>query len=169
MSERDLVEVVIEIPRGSRNKYELDERTGVFRLSQVLYSSVQYPADYGFIAGTCGEDGDPLDILVLVEEPTFPGCHVMARPIGVLRMRDAKGTDDKIIAVPAADPRYAHVTDIAQATDRWQREIETFFRAYRLLEEGQAEVHGWDDRAAAWVIIERAQQAGRRETDGIGW
>jgi inorganic pyrophosphatase len=113
----DLVEVMIEIPRGSRNKYEIDKRTGVIRLDRVLYSSVHYPADYGFIPYTLAEDGDPLDILVLVEEPIFPGCHVVARPIGVLRMRDEKGPDDKIIAVPAADPRFAHVTELEHISE----------------------------------------------------
>ncbi len=157
----DLVEVVIEIPRGSRNKYEIDKRTGVIRLDRVLYSSVHYPADYGFIPYTLAQDGDPLDILVLVEEPTFPGCHVVARPIGVLRMRDEKGPDDKIIAVPAADPRFAHVTELEHVSEHWQREIETFFMTYKTLEDRTVETGGWEGREAAWELIEATRRAYR--------
>lgn len=162
MPDADLVEAVIEIPRGSRNKYELDKATGVIRLDRVLYSSVHYPTDYGFIPDTHAEDGDPLDILVLVEEPTFPGCHVLARPIGVLHMRDDKGPDDKIIAVPQADPRFTHVRELADISDHWQREIETFFKTYKVLEERETEIYGWDGRAAAWTVIEAARAAYRR-------
>ena len=154
-----VVHAIVEIPTGRRNKYEVDKATGVIRLDRVLYSSVHYPTDYGFIPGTHAEDGDPLDILVLVEEPTFPGCRVLARPIGVLRMRDDKGPDDKIIAVPAADPRFAHVSDLAHISEHWQREIETFFRTYKLLEERETEIHGWDGPATAWAIIEAARTA----------
>src|SRR5262249_32786292 len=141
----------------SRNKYEIDKTTGVVRLDRVLYSSVHYPTDYGFIPDTHADDGDPLDILVLVEEPTFPGCRVMARPLGVLRMRDDKGLDDKVIAVPAADPRFAHVTELAHISDHWQREIETFFRTYKILEERATEIYGWDGRDAAWRVIAAAR------------
>ncbi len=162
MPDADLVEAVIEIPRGSRNKYELDKATGVIRLDRVLYSSVHYPTDYGFILETHAEDGDPLDILVLVEEPTFPGCHMRARPIGVLRMRDDKGPDDKIIAVPQADPRFAHVYELADISGHWQREIETFFKTYKVLEGRATEIYGGDGRAAAWQIIEAARTAYRR-------
>ncbi len=116
MAAENWVEAVIEIPRGSRNKYEFDEATGVIRLDRVLYSSVHYPADPGFILDTCAEDGDPLDILVLVEEPTFPGCHVRARPIGVMRIRDEKGQDDKIVAVPSGDPRFAQVYELGDVS-----------------------------------------------------
>ena len=110
----DYVEVLVEIPRGSRNKYEWDDERGVLRLDRTLYSSVHYPTDYGYIPRTLADDGDHLDVLVIVEEPTVPGCHVEARPIGVLRMRDDKGGDDKIIAVPVADPRFAEVRDFAR-------------------------------------------------------
>lgn len=157
----ELVDAVIEIPRGSRNKYEMDKQTGVIRLDRVLYSSVHYPTDYGYIPQTYADDGDPLDILVLVEEPTFPGCHVMARPLGVLRMRDDKGIDDKIIAVPAADPRFAHVTEMSHLSDHWQREIETFFRTYKMLENRETEIYGWDGRERAWEIIREAWAAYR--------
>jgi inorganic pyrophosphatase len=98
------VEAIVEIPRGSRNKYEMDHDTGEIYLDRVLYSSVYYPIDYGFIPNTKSADGDPLDIMILVEEPTFPGCHVRVKPIGVLLMRDEKGVDEKILGVPLADP-----------------------------------------------------------------
>ena len=103
----------IEIPRGSRNKYEYDEGTGRFLLDRVLYSSVHYPTDYGFIPETLAEDGDSLDVLVLVQEPTFPGCLIPARPLGGLDMHDEKGSDFKVLAVPVGDPRYAHVRTLA--------------------------------------------------------
>jgi inorganic pyrophosphatase len=159
MQDREHVEAVIEIPRGSRNKYEIDHATGVVRLDRVLYSSVHYPTDYGFIPDTHADDGDPLDILVLVEEPTFPGCHVLARPIGVLRMRDDKGLDDKIIAVPVADPRFHQVSELVHVGPHWQREIETFFRTYKLLEERMTEIYGWDGHDMAWTIIDAARKA----------
>jgi len=158
------VEAVIEIPRGSRNKYELDKTTGVIRLDRVLYSSVHYPADYGFILYTHAEDGDPLDILVLVEEPTFPGCHVRARPIGVMRMRDDKGPDDKIIAVPSGEPRFAHVSELSHVSSHWQLEIEFFFRTYKLLEQRETEILGWDGATVAARIIDAARDAFRQRT-----
>lgn len=157
MDPNAVVEAVIEIPRGSRNKYEIDKSTGVIRLDRVLYSSVHYPTDYGFIDGTLAGDGDALDILVLVQEPTFPGCRVPARPVGVLRMHDDKGEDDKVIAVPAVDPRYEHVRELADAGEHWQREIETFFRTYKLLEGRETRIGGWAGRETAWQIIEAAR------------
>jgi inorganic pyrophosphatase len=144
----------IEIPRGSRNKYEFDEATGRLRLDRVLYSSVHYPTDYGFIPDTLAEDGDHLDILVLMQEPSFPGCIIEARPIGGLDMSDEKGPDFKVLAVPVGDPRYQHVTDLSHLGDHWLREIETFFATYKLLEPKQTEVLGWHDAAFAWDVIE---------------
>ena len=135
----------IEIPRGSRNKYEFDERTGQFRLDRVLYSSVHYPTDYGFIIETLSEDGDPLDVLVLVEEPTFPGCVIPARLLGGLDMEDEKGSDFKVLAVPAGDPRFDDMQSLADVAAHWLREIETFFATYKLLEPKQTEVLGWHD------------------------
>src|SRR4029079_10828274 len=113
----------VEIPRGSRNKYEYDEESKTFRLDRVLYSSVHYPTDYGFIPNSLSPDGDPLDVLVIVEEPTFPGCHITARPIGVLAMTEEMGGDDKILAVPVADPRFAQVQRLADISPHWLREI----------------------------------------------
>lgn len=153
----------IEIPRGSRNKYEYDERSHTFRLDRVLYSSVHYPADYGFIPDTLAEDGDHLDILVLVQEPTFPGCVIEARPLGGLEMHDEKGSDFKVLAVPVGDPRYAHVATLADLGEHWLREIETFFATYKLLEPKQTEVLGWHDARTAVRVIaecrERYQQS----------
>ena len=155
----------IEIPRGSRNKYELDHETGQLRLDRVLYSSVHYPADYGFIPGTLAPDGDPLDILVLVQEPTFPGCLVPARAIGGLDMHDEKGSDFKIVAVPVGDPRYAHVHDLSHAGEHWAREIETFFATYKLLEGKTTEVLGWHDTEEACRVIEECRERYQREQD----
>ncbi len=153
------LEVVVEIPRGSRNKYEIDEETGAVKLDRVLYSSVHYPTDYGFMLGTRGDDGDHLDVLVVVEEPTFPGCHVRARPIGCLNMRDEKGTDHKIIAVPVADPRFDEVHDLEDLPQHWLREIDNFFATYKTLEAKETEVTGWVGRGAAWEVIRAAQDA----------
>jgi inorganic pyrophosphatase len=155
----DTVEVLIEIPRGSRNKYEWDEARGVLRLDRTLYSAVHYPTDYGYIPGTHADDGDHLDVLVIVEEPTVPGCHVVVRPIGVLRMRDDKGLDDKIIAVPIADPRFEHVREFSDIAAHWQREIDEFFRSYKKLQELDVDIYGWGDRAEAWRIIGEARAA----------
>ncbi len=148
------VEAFIEIPRGSRNKYEYDEAVGGFRLDRVLYSSIHYPTDYGFIPGTLAEDNDPLDILVLVEEPTFPGCRVEARPIGGLDMSDEKGSDFKVLAVPTGEPRFARVHSLTEINEHWLREIETFFDTYKLLEPKQTEVLGWHDAEFTWRQIE---------------
>ena len=123
----ELVTAVIEIPRGSRNKYELDKDTGMMKLDRVLYSAVHYPGDYGFIPRTLFEDGDPLDILVRINEPTFPGCLIEVRPIGVLRMLDKGEPDDKILAVPAADPFHNEYFDIADLPQHYLAEIEHFF------------------------------------------
>lgn len=149
----DSVLAFIEIPRGSRNKYEFDESIGRLRLDRVLYSSVHYPTDYGFIPDTLAEDGDHLDILVLMQEPTFPGCLIDARPIGGLDMADEKGPDFKVLAVPMGDPRYQHVTDLTHLGEHWLKEIETFFATYKLLEPKQTEVLGWHDAAFAWDVI----------------
>lgn len=153
MQDKGYIEVRIEIPRGSRNKYEYDEKEGIFRLDRVLYSSVHYPTDYGSIPGSCAPDGDPLDVMVLVEEPTFPGCFVRVRPIGLLRMRDEKGGDDKVLAVLNDDPRFEEVRDMGQLAGHWLREIENFFRTYKLLEGVETEVFSWEGARSAWEII----------------
>ena len=111
-------DVFIEIPRGSRNKYEVDHDSGLIRLDRTLFTSTVYPADYGFVPDTLGEDGDPLDALVLVLEPTFPGCLIRSRPIGMFRMTDEKGGDDKVLCVPASDPRQEHLRDLHHLPSR---------------------------------------------------
>jgi inorganic pyrophosphatase len=155
--QRDWVDAVIEIPRGSRNKYEYDHERGIFRLDRVLYSSVHYPTDYGFIPDTLGGDGDPLDILVVVEEPTFPGCHLRARPIGTLDMDDEKGPDEKILAVLEDDPRFTGITRIGDLHEHWIKEIAAFFRTYKELQGETVDVRGWHDVDAAWRIIAAAR------------
>jgi inorganic pyrophosphatase len=129
--------VVIEIPKGSKNKYELDKETGLLRLDRVLYSAVYYPADYGFIPRTFCEDGDPLDALVLSQEPVYPLTIVEARAIGVMRMRDDKGSDDKIVAVSVHDPAFADYTDKAQLPSHVLRQVRRFFEDYKVLEQKQ--------------------------------
>ena len=161
----DLIEVVVEIPRGSRNKYELDRGRGVFVLDRVLYSSVHYPTDYGFVTGTLSEDGDPLDALVVVHEPTFPGCHIMARPIGVLGMSDEKGPDTKILAVPVGDPRFDSIRDLDDIDEHWLREIENFFETYKTLEEKPTRVIGWQDATVAEQVIQQARELHDRGLD----
>lgn len=151
------IEVVVEIPRGSRNKYEFDHERGIFRLDRVLYSSVHYPTDYGFVPGTLSLDGDPLDALVVVDEPTFPGCHMRARPIGTLIMFDEKGEDEKILAVPYDDPRFSQTQKLHDLATHWQLEIAAFFRTYKELQGVQTEVRDWHDVAEAWKIIEDAR------------
>ena len=149
----DQVDVFIEIPRGSRAKYELDPKSGHIRLDRVLHSSVHYPADYGFVIDTLAGDGDPLDALVIVEEPTFPGCVVPARPIGTLFMRDAEGEDEKILAVPVGDPRFDQIRKLKDLAPHWKKEIETFFATYKTLESDDTEVRGWHDEKTAWRVI----------------
>lgn len=151
------VDVFVEIPKGSRAKYELDKATGRIRLDRVLFASVHYPADYGFVTDTLGGDGDPLDALVVVEEPTFPGCIVPSRPIGTLLMRDEKGQDEKILAVPVGDPRFDQVNELEDLAPHWLREIETFFATYKTLEGGTVELAGWRGADTAWKLIEESR------------
>jgi inorganic pyrophosphatase len=152
-------DVTIEIPKGVRNKYEMDHKTGRIMLDRTLFTATQYPADYGFIEGTLGEDGDPLDALVLVEEPTFPGCLIHCRAIGMFRMRDEKGGDDKVLCVPNADPRLEHLRDIHHLAEFLKLEIEHFFRVYKDLEPGKS-VEGarWVGRAEAEAEILKSRK-----------
>jgi inorganic pyrophosphatase len=152
------IEAIVEIPRGSRNKYEFDHERGVYRLDRVLYSSVHYPTDYGFIPGTLSLDGDPLDVLALVDEPTFPGCHMRVRPVGTLIMVDEKGEDEKILAVPVDDPRFAQTHRLSDVAQHRQLEIATFFRTYKELQGVDTEVRDWHDVEVAWKIIEAARE-----------
>ena len=159
----DVVDVFVEIPRGSRAKYELDKKSGHIRLDRVLHSSVHYPADYGFVMDTLAGDGDPLDAVVIVEEPTFPGCVMPVRPIGTLFMRDAKGEDEKILAVPAGDPRFDEIKTLADLAPHWKKEIETFFETYKSLESDDTVVRGWNDEKSAWRVIEAARKRKQRK------
>jgi inorganic pyrophosphatase len=152
----DHITAVIEIPSRSRNKYELDKATGLLRLDRVLYSAVHYPGDYGLIPRTLHEDGDPLDVLVLVGEPTFPGCIIDVRPIGVLRMTDKGEPDDKILCVPWHDPSHAEYFDIADIPQHYLKEIEHFFQIYKDLEGRRVEILGWGKSEVAMQVIQES-------------
>jgi inorganic pyrophosphatase len=153
------VEVTVEIPKGQRNKYEVDHATGRIRLDRMLFTSTRYPSDYGFIEDTLADDGDPLDALVLLEEPTFPGCLITCRVIGMFRMRDEMGLDDKVLCVPATDPRMAHLKDITDVPAFDRLEIQHFFEVYKEIEPGKS-VQGaaWADRAAAEAEVEESRK-----------
>lgn len=153
-----LVNAVIEIPRDSVNKYEYDKQFHVFRLDRTLFSPVHYPGDYGFIPSTLGRDNDPLDVLVLVEAPSFPGCLMEVRPIGVLRMVDQGQGDEKILAVAESDPLYREVKDCSQVSPHKLLEIEHFFEIYKDLEGKKTEIAGWDGVDAARKIISDGQK-----------
>ena len=151
----EIVRMIVEIPKNSANKYEYDGKLGVFRLDRALYSAVHYPGDYGFIPRTLHEDGDPLDILVRINEPTFPGCQIDCRPLGVLKMLDRGEPDDKIIAVPSNDPYYHEYFDIADLSQHYLKEVEHFFHIYKDLEGRRVEIVGWEkSEVAARVISE---------------
>jgi len=154
----DELNVVVEIPRGSRNKYELDKESGLFRFDRLLYSAVHYPGDYGFLPRTLADDDDPLDVLIMVTEPTFPGCLIVVRPVGVFEMRDEKGLDEKILAVPVRDPLYDEYRDLTDVPRHFLREVEHFFAIYKELEGVKTTVLGWRDGAAARHIVEAARE-----------
>jgi inorganic pyrophosphatase len=145
-------DVTIEIPKGARNKYEVDHETGRIRLDRMLFTAMAYPSDYGYVEDSLGEDGDPLDALVLLDEPTWPGCLVRARPIGMFHMRDEAGGDDKILCIPAGDPRKSHITELEHVSEFHRLEIQHFFETYKDLEPGKS-VEG-----AHWVGREEAEQ-----------
>jgi inorganic pyrophosphatase len=147
-------DVVIEIPAGSRNKYVMDHAVGRIRLERQLFTSTSYPADYGYIPGTLAVDGDPLDAVVLLDEPLFPGVQVAVRPVGVYRSRDEKGVDDKILCVPAGDHRYEDIRDIGDVAAERLGEIGHFFDVYKATEPGRHAHPGtWADRHAAEAVI----------------
>ncbi|WP_116214687.1 inorganic diphosphatase [Streptomyces olivoreticuli] len=160
-------DVVVEIPQGSRNKYEMDHERGRIRLDRLLFTSTRYPADYGFVEETLGADGEPLDALVLAGEPTFPGVVIRCRAIGMYRMRDEQGEDDKVLCVPANDPRHEHMRDLRHLPEYDRLEIQHFFEVYKELEPGKSVDSGacWADRAAAeaeiTASVERAAAAKR--------
>jgi inorganic pyrophosphatase len=150
-------DVVIEIPKGSRNKYEVDHDTGRVKLDRYLYTSMGYPTDYGFIEDTLGEDGDPLDALVLLPEPLFPGCLVVARPVAMFQMTDEAGGDDKVLCVPAIDVRWDHIKDVDDVPPFELEAIKHFFVHYKDLEPGKfVETADWVGRAEAEAEVIRS-------------
>ena len=159
----DEVVVFVEVPSGSRNKYELDEELGAIVLDRRLFTSMAYPADYGFIEGTIGEDDDPLDALVLVGEPTFPGCRIRVRVVGVFHMADEKGPDEKIICVPLKDPAWMRISDVHDIPPELRNEIEHFFQVYKDLEEAKVETFGYGNRAGAERVVAEVRARARKE------
>lgn len=154
-----LLNVLIEIPGGSKNKYEFDKDLQAFALDRVLFSSVQYPYDYGFVPNTLADDGDPLDGMVLMDQPTFPGCIIAARPIGMLEMIDGGDRDEKILCVPAKDPRYAQVKSLADVASHRLDEIAEFFRSYKNLEKKVTEILGWKDADQVQALVDACIKA----------
>jgi inorganic pyrophosphatase len=153
-------DAVIEIPKGSRNKYEVDHETGRVFLDRVLYTTFVYPTDYGFFENTLGDDGDPLDVLVLTQYPLFPGVGVKVRPVAVFHMTDDGGGDAKVLAVPAKDPRWDFIQDLADVPEFTKKEIEHFFEHYKDLEPGKwVKTEGWEGAEAAEAIVAKAQEA----------
>lgn len=154
----DLINVIVEIPGGTRNKYEFDHEGGFIRLDRVLASPLHYPADYGLIPRTLYDDGDPLDVLVLIKEPTFPGCVIIARPIGLFRMLDQDAHDDKVLAVANNDPLYEEYRELGHVTGHYLREVAHFFNRYKDLEGKRVEPLGWEGREVAQEQIRHAQR-----------
>ena len=164
----EVVRMVVEIPKNSSNKYEFDTTLGVFRLDRVLYSPLHYPGDYGFIPGTRAADGDPMDVMVMADEPTFTGCLIEVRPVGLLDMSDENGIDEKILAVPQSNPRFEQIHTIDQLAPHVRREIEHFFTIYKELEGKQTRLRGWHGPKEARDGITHARDcflANRLETE----
>ncbi len=164
-------DVTIEIPKGQKNKYEVDHETGRIRLDRMLFTSMAYPSDYGYVEDSLGEDGDPLDALVLHDEPTWPGCLVRARPIGMFHMRDEAGGDDKILCVPAGDPRKEGIKELEDISEFWRLEIQHFFETYKDLEPGKS-VEGahWVGRAEAeQTVLEAIERAKANGVSTARW
>ncbi len=151
-------DVTIEIPKGQRNKYEMDHHSGRIRLDRRLFTSTSYPADYGFVENTLGGDGDPLDALVLLDEPTFPGCLIEVKPVALFRMRDQKAEDNKILCVPYTDPNWSHIERLDDLSMTLRDEISHFFSIYKTPEWKVVKVDGWYPREDALESIERAKK-----------
>jgi inorganic pyrophosphatase len=159
----------VEIPKGSRNKYEFDHEANVIKLDRFLFSSMVYPTDYGFIPDTLGLDGDPLDAMVCVSEPTFPGCNIDVKPIALFRMEDDKGVDDKVLCVPLQDPAWNHLEELDDLPDQLRQEIAHFFSVYKDLEQKKVRVDGWYGREDALTEIDAARERCRKSrADGSG-
>ena len=159
----DGLHVFVEIPKGSRNKYEFDAALGAIKLDRFLFSSVVYPTDYGFIPDTLAGDGDPLDAVVCVSEPTFPGCVIAVEAIGMLEMRDEKGEDEKVLCVPRHDPNWRTVKHLDDLSQQLRDEIANFFSIYKQLESKDVQVVGWHPRDVAYEAIERARARWREQ------
>lgn len=157
--EPGVINVLIEIAGGSKNKYEFDKDMNAFALDRVLFASVKYPYDYGFVPNTLADDGDPLDGMVIMDEPTFPGCVIAARPIGMLEMIDGGDRDEKILCVPAEDPRYKEVKSLKDIAPHRLEEIAEFFRTYKNLEKKVTEIQGWKDVEAVNPLVEQCIKA----------
>lgn len=158
----DVVNAIIEIPKGRRNKFEVDKATGLIRLDRYLYSSSHYPGDYGFIPQTLAEDGDALDILVMVHEPTFSGCLIEARVVGLFRMTDRGQNDFKVLGVPQTDPLFAEYSSLPDVPNHFLREVEHFFTTYKQLEEVEIQALGWDGPEAAAEEVRQSVQRYRQ-------
>ncbi|BAQ59834.1 inorganic pyrophosphatase [Geminocystis sp. NIES-3708] len=154
-----IINVLIEIPGGSKNKYEFDKDMNAFILDRVLFSSVKYPYDYGFVPNTLADDGDPLDGMVMMDEPTFPGCVIASRPICMLEMIDGGDRDEKILCVPAEDPRYDHVKSMKDVAPHILEEIAEFFRSYKNLEKKETNILGWKDIDKVAPLVEECVKA----------
>lgn len=152
----EVIYAVIEIPKGSRNKYEYDKDMEAFALDRVLYSPFHYPAEYGIIPQTLWDDGDPMDIIVLMEQPTFPGCVIESRPIGIMKMIDGDDSDDKILSVPLNDPKFKEVNDIKDVPKHLLDEIAHFFKEYKTLEGKETKILGWEGTEAAFKAIDHS-------------
>jgi inorganic pyrophosphatase len=161
------ITVFVEIAAGSRNKYEYDAELGGLVLDRRLFTSMSYPTDYGFVEGTLAEDGDPLDALVLTAEPTFPGCRIHARPIGIFHMEDEQGNDDKLVCVSVADTVYGQLEDAEQIPPQFRDEIEHFFQVYKTLEGKPTRTFGFGPQPLAEAILEQARdRAGDKNKEG---
>lgn len=158
-----LIHVIVEIPSITRNKYEFDHHGGFFRLNRVLSSTLHFPAEYGLIPRTLYDDGDPLDVLVLIKEPTFTGCVIVARPLGILRMMDQDASDDKILAVADADPVYQNYHGLGDVSQQYQDEVAHFFDHYKDLEGKRVQIQGWKGRETALMQIGHAQRLYREK------
>lgn len=154
----DEFDVLIEIPKGSRNKYEVDKISGRIRLDRMIFSSMQYPADYGYVENTLGQDGDPLDVLVFISEPTFPGCIINVRLLGVFLMSDDKGQDEKLLCVPISDPFWGRYHSMDELNPHLLKELEHFFRVYKDLENKKVEIKGFASKEVAIQILDDARK-----------
>ncbi|MEO8027111.1 MAG: inorganic diphosphatase [Bryobacteraceae bacterium] len=155
----EVIRMIVEIPKNCPNKYEYDGKLGLFRLDRPLYSPLHYPGDYGFVPGTLAEDGDPLDVLTLMSEPSFTGCMIEVRPLGVLEMVDSEERDQKVLAVPTSSPRYQQIQSVDQVWPHLRREIEHFFTIYKELEGKQTHLEGWLGLVEARKLIVKSRQA----------